>query len=49
MYVKRTISFVGKHFVTSAVIRSKPGDFLFGYFRIVFFTSFGVTNLVGGP
>lgn len=49
LYIKITIAFNGRHFATSEVIRSKPGDFLFGYFRIEFLTSLRVTYFIGGP
>lgn len=48
IYVIRTMAFFGRHLVTSAVIRSKPGDFFFEYFWIVCLTSFGVKCLTGG-
>jgi hypothetical protein len=35
IYVIRTMAFFGRYLVTSAVIRSKPSDFFFEYFRIV--------------
>jgi hypothetical protein len=38
IYVIRTMAFFGRHLVTSAVIRSKSGDFFFEYFRIVCLT-----------
>jgi len=34
--LKELLLFLGKHFETLAVIKSKPGDFLFKYFRIKF-------------
>jgi len=36
IYVKSIIAFLGKHLETSEVIKSKPGDFLFEYFKIAF-------------
>jgi hypothetical protein len=37
----------GKHLVTSAVIKSNPGDFLSEYFCIVNLTSLGVKCFTG--
>ena len=40
-------AFLGKHLATSAVIRSKPGDFLREYLFMANFISLGVKCLIG--
>jgi len=41
------MTFFGKQPATSAVIKLKPGDFLWEYLDIIFFTSFGVKYFSG--
>jgi len=41
-WVRNRIAFFGRHLATSAVIKSKPGDFLRAYHCIVDLISFGV-------
>jgi hypothetical protein len=42
IYVISTMAFLGRHLATSAVIKSKSGDFFSEYFWIVCLTSFWV-------
>ena len=47
IYVISTMTFLGKHLATSAVIRSKAGNIFGEYFWIVCLISFGVKNFSG--
>jgi hypothetical protein len=46
-WIRNRIAFFGRHLATSAVIKSKPGDFLREYFCIVDLISFGVKLFSG--
>lgn len=48
IWVSSTIACLGRHLATSAVIKSKPGDFLRQYFWMVNLISLGEKYLTGG-